>query len=335
MIKKFTELKKFKSNFIGIGLILLEVILLFLLFSSFPSFVMGGIGGNVTVITQLTVGNVAPEVLNVSIDDGAASVTLIANSTKLVSCIALLRDWNNESDINTATAEFFDINASSYGDTNDNNEHYANSSCNITLNFSIWKGINDDEYLALANCSFSVQYYSNPGTWNCTVFVNDTSNWNNTNSDNITINELLAVGLPSTINYGTVNSTYVSNENMTSVINFGNIMLNLSLSGYAVTEGDNLSMNCTLGSLKNISIKYEKYNLTVSTPGSLTLSQFEAAYINLTSAPIVKRFDLNYRQNDTENEAFNSTYWRMYVPIGVAGSCSGNIVFGAVKASGS
>ena len=109
----------------------------------------------------------------------------------------------------------------------------------------------------------------------------------------------------------------------------------MSLSGYAINEGDNLSMNCTLGSLKNISINYEKYNLTDSTAGSLTLSQFEADYINLTSSPVVKKFDLNYRQNDGENEAFNSTYWRIYVPVGVAGSCQGNIVFGATQATGS
>lgn len=77
-------------------------------------------------------------------------------------------------------------------------------------------------------------------------------------------------------------------------------------------------MNCSIGNIKNISINYEKYNLNTSTAGSLTLTEFEAAYVNLTSSPVVKKFDLNYRQNDTEDDAINSTYWRIYVPLGVA-----------------
>jgi len=34
------------------------------------------------------------------------------------------------------------------------------------------------------------------------------------------------------------------------------------------------------------------------------------------------------------NDAINSTYWRIYVPLGVAGTCQGNIVFGATVAPG-
>ena len=33
------------------------------------------------------------------------------------------------------------------------------------------------------------------------------------------------------------------------------------------------------------------------------------------------------------NEAQNRTYWRIYVPLGVAGTCQGNIVFGGRKST--
>ena len=79
--------------------------------------------------------------------------------------------------------------------------------------------------------------------------------------------------------------------------------------------------------------KGEKYNVTDPNPGTLDLSGFEDLYINLTSSPVVREFNLNYRQNDVNNEAINETYWRIYVPVGVAGSCQGNIVFGAVKST--
>ncbi len=90
-------------------------------------------------------------------------------------------------------------------------------------------------------------------------------------------------------------------------------------------------MNCSLGQLKNISIAYEKYNITETNPGSLSFSSFEQFYANLTSQPVVKKLDLKQREDDNVDDAINATYWRIYVPIGVAGSCSGNIVFGATK----
>jgi len=311
-------------------LIAFGIILLSLLFSFFSLPIDGVIGTpNATVTSELTVGNVYPEVLNVSIDDGAASITLIGNQTRLVSCEALLRDYNNDSDFDTATARFFG-NGSSYSGTPDNNEHYRNDSCDINRSFGTWNGFPDDDYHALANCTFSVEYYALPGEWNCTVWINDTNNWNATGSDNITMNELLSVGLPDIINFGTVNATYVSEENNTRVHNYGNVPIDLALSGYARTEGDGYAMNCTLGSLGAIPIEHEKYNVSVSQPGSLTLAE-TINYTNLTSAPVTEQFNLYYRTNDTETWAYNSTYWRIYVPIGVAGTCNGTIIFGAIR----
>jgi hypothetical protein len=325
MIKK-DEFINNKINFFM--LLLLEVALLsFIFFFQFIPMVGGLIGGNATVITYLQVGNVFPEVLNISINNGV-NIVLTANDTKTVVCSALIRDWNNESDFSNVYAEFFN---SSWGSANDNNNHYTNSSCNITLNFGSWHGISDDNYTAVANCTFNVWYYANPGNWNCTVVVNDTYNWNATGTGNINVSELLAVGLPDSINYGTVNATYVSNEKIANVTNFGNVAIDVALSGYAVSVGDGRAMNCTLGSVRNISINYEKYNLSRSTSGVLSLTEFELSYINLTSPPLTKEYNLNYRQDDAINEAINFTYWRIYVPLGVAGTCQGNIVFGAIK----
>ena len=93
-------------------------------------------------------------------------------------------------------------------------------------------------------------------------------------------------------------------------------------------------MNCSQGPTPEIPIEHEKYNLTNATPGDLTLAQTNNTYINLSSNAVIRTFELNYRQNDTVNKAVNATYWRMYVPPGVAGNCTGTIVFGAVVAAG-
>ena len=322
-MKKGNKERFIKEKVIITSLVIVELLFFWVLFlspSSIP--VLAEIAGNATVSTLLTVGEVDPEILNVTIL-GTGGIDLTANSTTTVFVEVIARDFNGEDDIINVTSVFFDIIDSTYGGSDDNNNHYTNNSCNINTSYGTTYEIN-------ATCEFYVYYYANNATWNATALVTDNTSRTDLGSDLETVNILLAVGLPSSINYGTVNSTEVSSENVTNVTNFGNVRINLTLEGYGASQGDNLSMNCTLGT-SNISIGYEKYNLTSSIPGTLSLSDFEANYTNLTSTRVINEFNLNYRQNDTS--AYfgdtNSTYWRIYVPAGAAGSCTGNIIFGA------
>ncbi len=330
------NIKKY-NLIIGLALLLvLEAGLIAVLVSFFSLPIIASANQTVVVPTFLNVGNVFPEVLIVNITDySGQNITLSPDSTKAVYCNGIARDYNNDTDIMNISAQFFQ-NTSFWGDSNDNNTHYTNNTCYIDYNATNVDYGDDSSgnYTVNYNCSFNVQYYANPGTWNCTVYAFDQMNWNETNSTTIGVSELIAISLPSSIDYGTVNSTYVSNENITNVTNVGNVAINLSLQGYAVNIGDGNAMNCSKGNVKNISIMYEKYNLTGSTASVTGLSDFESKYLNLTSSAVVKRFDLQYRQNDAINEAANSTYWRIYVPKGVAGTCQGNIIFAGTKAAG-
>lgn len=320
-------MKEWKKKYLTFVFIFLEVLLFFLFLSFITEDVFAGFGtGNVTVITNLTVGNVYPEILNVTIQNGDSSFTLIPNNTRKLSCFAHIVDYNGQADIKYVNATLFD-NFTSFSASNDNNSHYNNYSCVIDAGYG-------DQYTVGVNCTFDVQYYANASVWNCSITANDSYNWQNSNNDNITINSLLALGLPDIIQYGTVNATYVSNENVTNVTNYGNVPLNISLNGYGFTPGDGNAMNCTLGANKNISIEYEKYNLTTTTPGDLTYTQFVGNYTSLTTDPVIKDFDLNFRQNENVNDAWNHSYWRVYVPLGVAGTCQGNIIFAATQSDG-
>jgi len=336
-IKMNENAKKKIGITVGVFLFL-EVILAFFLLSPFTSFVSGGAGGNVTVQTFLDVGASYPEILNITVDDYADEIILTANSTKTVTCTALMVDYNNDTDMVNLSGVFYDATAS---DSNpdpttldDNNYHYTNSSCIINYDTGGW-GAPDDEYNAIGNCTFEVHYYANPGNWNCSMTVIDNTSLSDTQEDDILMADLLAVGLPDSINYGTVNATYVSLEQTTSVSNAGNVELNLSLSGYAQTEGDGFAMNCSLGREGVIPIEYEKYNLTETTPGEVSLTVFENLYLNLTSSPFVREFNLNVREDDLINDAVKDSFWRIYVPKGAAGTCQGNIVFGATQSPGS
>jgi hypothetical protein len=296
---------------------------LFFFLEPFMSSALAGVGGNVTVESRVNIGNAPPVVKSININGG--SIVLNANATKLVNCSIVVEDYNGQDDIINITAEIFDNTASGKGLANDNNKHYANNTCNISYGYG-------DEYQVLATCLFDMWYYSNPGTWNCSIAVMDSADFSVNDSNTTVVQTLLALEVPTTIDYGTVNATEVSNENITNVTNVGNVMFNLSFSGYGYALNDNLSMNCTLGSLKNISVQHEKYNVTATNPGVLNLSETNGAYRNLSASAKINMFNLDYRTLDNTNDVSNLTYWRIYVPLGVAGSCQGNIIFGAVQA---
>lgn len=324
--RKFARFGEAKDKIVLTLILLLEVGFMIFIGFIFLNSANAVVGQNVTVITRLEVGNVFPEIINLTVN-GGNSIDLTANGTTTIMILAHVRDYNGDSDLNGSRLVFFDNFSVSYTATDDNNNHYSNNTCYMDKSYG-------DAYTANITCFLSIWYYANNATWNVTLIVNDTYGYSDIASTTTPVNQLIALGLPDVINYGIVNSTNVSNEIPANVTNFGNVRFNLSLEGYAVNRSDGLAMNCTLGTTKNISIGYEKYNLTASTAGSLNLTQFEAYYLNLTNVTVTKTFNLNYRQNDTENEAINASYWRIYVPKGVAGNCSGNIIFGATKASG-
>jgi hypothetical protein len=318
-------------------LILVNTLLVLTFAVSFFTFPVTAVVGdpNASVTTILEIGNTFPEILNITIDEFASDFDLTANTTTLLTCVARLRDFNGDGDIDNVNATFFRTTVGE-ADPDDNNNHYTNGSCYINTSFVSWQGHADDQYTALANCTYLVEYYADPGEWNCSMTVNDTVDFRDNDQDNITINTLLALALPDTIDFGLVNATAVSDENQTNISNAGNVEINLSLEGYAynnATAGAGFAMNCSIDN-RTIDIIYEKFNLSASTPGQLTLTQFENTYTNLSSTPSVRSYNLNSRQSDVTNDAINSTYWRIYVPEGAAGNCTGTIVFGATQAVG-
>ena len=324
-----------KKQIIFGSLVFLEVAFFVFVFLSFSPMGSSISGSSVPVHTTLEVGAVFPEVLNVSVNDGN-NIVLTPNSTTTVMCQALVQDWNNDTDIYLVNATLYDINNATWDAADDNNDHYSNSSCVIDLDTHDAFGKVEDDWHALVNCSFEVDYYANPGDWNCSVYVEDQTNRSNRGEDSGIIDELLAVGLPDTINYGIVNSTDVSDEQTVNVSNMGNVPLDITLNGYAdeLNKDDGKAMNCSKGSYQFIDVENEKFNLTDTNPIVSDLTEFNTLYTNLTStlSPPVRQLDLYPRTDDLDPLSADApTYWRIYVPKGVAGTCEGFIEFGAVR----
>jgi hypothetical protein len=265
---------------------------------------------------------------NVFVEDDSFSpankIDLTAGGTKEVICNGTISDNSGFSDIINVTGVFFDSSQATSNSSDDNNNHYTNSSCSLT---------NCADISCEARCLFQVQYYANAGSsWVCNLTGTDNSSNRAYGSDTTSINSLLALEFPDTIDFGTITPNSVSNESINNVTNMGNVRIDISLEGYASLEGDNYSMSCTNG--YDLPTGYEKYNLTASNPGQINISTFEAKYKNLTSSPVNETgFNLNLRQNEAYNEAVNGTFWRIFLPPGlqVGDSCSGSIRIAAIS----
>jgi hypothetical protein len=58
----------------------------------------------------------------------------------------------------------------------------------------------------------------------------------------------------------------------------GNVELDVQMSAFGVVPNDLLAMNCTLGLNGTIGLEHERYNVTNSTPGALSLTEFSESY---------------------------------------------------------
>lgn len=288
-------------------------------------------GAGYDVVFELML-NEKPVIYSLTVDDDLSSppgeVDLVPADKQRVVCQGVASDYeDDETGLNNASGVFY-YDKYLADSSDDNNYHYTNGSCAMDNSYG---AINE----SLVICSFNVEYYASPGVWNCSLSVMDSLYVSGKGIANTSVNSLLAIGVNSFFDFGILALTSISPENQTNITNFGNVLINLSLRGYAAELGDGLAMNCSSGSINNISIEYMKYNLTSSNAGPITLPEVEQYYFNLSSLPVSRMFGLSSRQNDISNDAVNSTYWRVYVPAGINGSCSGNLVLGATLASGS
>ncbi|MBU0667263.1 MAG: hypothetical protein ABIC91_02625 [Nanoarchaeota archaeon] len=280
---------------------------------------------NVTIDTTVNITNSKPKITAVIISEGVGAfetITLSAGRTRQIHCNATIVDWDGYGDINSTNATFWDDNNADMSSPDDNNNHYFNSSCSFVKNTGL--------YTAVYKCTLKVYYYANNGSnWVCNVttvddyyFSKPNTNYTDSLSNTTTLSALYAINLSNTLlDYGDVAVEDYSSEVSMDVVNFGNMAVNISVSGYAETPGDGLAMTCSLNG--NISLDNERYTINSGTAfGSMT--QLTGTDINIGGVQIA-------HQILDGTPVTNSTYWKLYIdPTNVpAGICNGTIVFSA------
>ena len=282
-------------------------------------------GAGYTLADNITLNSI-PQFFSVEIDDEftppiypEGEIDLNAGDVREVLCRAVVVEHDGADSLENASARFFHY-TRNYEDANNNNTHYSNESCFINKSY----GTNTE---AEVICSFNLLYYAISGDWNCTIEVSDNLSISSRGSNTTFVNELLAIYVNSTVDFGEIGADSVTNEVEIVVVNYGNTKINLSLSGYGEEEEDEYAMICYQG---EIPVYYKKYNLTASNPGEMELEEFQQKYTNLSEYPVLNEFNLDYRIDELE-ESSKETYWRVYAPSNVGGDCEGHIIFGARK----
>ncbi|MDD5181582.1 MAG: hypothetical protein PHC66_00220 [Candidatus Nanoarchaeia archaeon] len=268
---------------------------------------------NRTATTNASAPNANPGLTNVNFSMVATPSAGCANDTSTVWCWGIAIDDNGWRNITSANATLWanEIGAAACDTASEANmsKCYVNTSCFVNTS--------SNATATTINCSFkNLANYALNGTWNCTMWVNDSigpSATDNSNDATLTTrarSAYYAININTDIYWGavTVGSKSQIQDNVT---NCGNRPIDIQVNG--------TNMECdsgtTIGS-QNISISVgsaaENFNLT----GNLQTLQ--------------TNHSIPTQETPLPNE---TTYWNLSMPRGTTGSCKGNATFVAIEDS--
>ena len=240
---------------------------------------------------------------------------LVLAGNKTVFCNGTVTDpngWVSLSEVNA----YFHREDYPYNGSDSVGVHFTNSSCNVL-------GINTTsrEY----DCSFVVPYYSASMNWRCTFEAKDNEDFIGEDYNTTFINPIYSFNVnPNYVSYGLIDPGEVSKEKSITVVNLGNTELDLALTGYSISEGDGLALDCVVG---NTSLSNERYS-TVQNEAYINMTSLisSVSYLNL---PQIDKFNLPPR-----NASFNGEkdlYWKIKLGIPQKGDCQGYLTFVAIQ----
>ena len=271
---------------------------------------------DVTATAEIT--NTAPTVDTLRVSDKAYTADLYTSSGILpaigadlvVHINGQITDLNGEADIASSTlALVFHRTTSTNTCTADKNDCYRITTCDTDFTTG------DDTQISY-NCEVPLAYWIDAtdaasdyasDTWTSYLTVNDIASAQGTLSATIEVNSLLALNIPTVIDY----STRSLGEQSSSTTNIETI---LAQRGNTKADVEVLGtvMNCNV--LGSLSIAAQKWSLTDTGFASST---------TLTDALVATARNVSLRTDDI-NELTANLYWNIGIPVsGVKGLCTG------------
>ena len=292
-----------------------------------------------TIPLQVSITNNPPQVHTVTCNPNPLTLNAsgLFDSTILV-CSAEIYDPNGYQDI----SQQGDVNASlmlNLTETlqtckSDGLVGKDNSSCyhNVSCTYSNENGNTLD-----VECSFTVWWYaeatSDEGNFTAWIIARDASGNKDYNFTNVTVNDLLAMNITDSVNWGTMQVGQISEETV-EVNNTGNVRFDLQINA--------TNMTCTGPGSLNITPQQIAYNNSADTGGAgsgkcdTEQEWLDCCKMDFNPASTCGGFATNFDfsedatglgggPNNTE------TYLTLKVPSGVSGTCTGWATYTAVK----
>ena len=301
-------------------------LLVVLLFISAVISIVPKLANAATSSSSASVTNSVPTASSAQLNGGSAITVTTNASTEVIGAVTIT-DNNGCEDIVNVTGILFRSNITNGATATNNNRTHYNTTC--TLNNDCTAGGSD--ITGTYNCTFNMEWYAD-ATDAGSAFASTNWTFNVSPSDGTTgnttavveeLNTLTSLSLEtSSIAFGSLAlgaDTGATNQN-TSIANHGNEGLDVSLTGFASTSGDNLSMTCTVGTT---AINKLEYNSTTFTFGSGSIA--------LTNTSTELDLDIQYG-NETVLRPTKLVYYGFGFPAtGIGGSCTGNVVITATS----
>jgi len=256
-----------------------------------------------SITPSVTVGNSAPSVGTVILNSNAA-ITVVENTSTLISGTTTITDDNGYGDITSVTSTLFLNNTStacgSVAASNPNWCYYiSNGTANGTCVTSSCTGLN-----CVVTCSAYVWFLAEPTTpttsysgkqWQMSITAKDA--YGSTSVSGTTgqaLNTLYSFDLGSTIAYGTVAVGATSNQQTVNATNTGNFAIDFQMSGVNMTSTAN-----------TIAVGQQHYSST-------TGFQY-ASGITLTTSAVSFNVDMQ-KSTATSTPTGELVYWMIQIP---------------------
>lgn len=264
---------------------------------------------------SVSVGNAIPAASNTVLNGGDSITLNISPATTAVTVTGDLTDANGCNDLSSVDVAVYKngTTCTSSGNANDDNCYFitiASSSPEVTG----CSGGSDTT--SSISKTFAFKYFADPGTWSATITPSDIMEVGTANTSSETVNETIAIEVPSTLSYGAVAGGAASTgDHITTVTNLGNVAIDFNLSGADLlcNTGVNPQGLIPAGNLQYALASFlygEGTALSSTTPAAVN------ADLATTSSSVVS----------------DDAYWQVSVPSGVRGICSGAITFTAIPA---
>ena len=295
---------------------------------------------NISIVIN-TPPNITFILLDDNLDSPANEIDLIAATNQTVYCTFNVSEFDGTASINQSSLNVtITANVTGYtGTENVKSEFYLvwNDTTNVDACLNQSTGSLPNGGWNYYNCSISMPYFAENGTWSCFARVFDNTSISGNATDTALVNQLIALNISrDSIVFGAIGlgQNTTSQDYNTTIENIGNVPLSVQMTSHwnvSLPLNDTYAMTCTSGQINESDILFDDDNTFTSNIGDTG----NWTYLNSTSTLITSGIGLVEAANFSV-PAYHTVFWGINLQKSIAldprGQCSGFLFINAIIA---